>query len=110
LGTDQNVYLPEYNDVQFPVGTVLTFVNTSGNTRRIYTSSYDNNNIGISGTNNTSQNYGGGNMYLEIPYYNGGNIVTLLKVYGKPSAGDNAPAGYAYSFWIASGTNLSFDD
>ena len=110
LATSQNVYLPEYNDVQFPVGTVLTFVNTSGSTRRIYTYSYGSNNIGLSGTNNTSQNYGGGLLYLQIPYYNGGNIVTLLKVYGKPSAGDDAPAGYADSFWIASGTNLSFND
>ena len=110
LGTGQNAYLPAYNDVQFPIGTVLTFVNTSGGTRRIYFSTYNGNDIGISGTSYTGTGYGYGDIYLEIPSYNGGNIVTLLKVYGKPSEGDIDPAGYADSFWIASGTGLSFND
>ena len=89
---------------------MLTFVNTSGGTRRIYFSTYGGNDIGISGTSHTGTGYGYGDIWLEIPSYNGGNIVTLLKVYGKPSEGDWAPAGYADSYWIASGTNLSFND
>jgi hypothetical protein len=110
LGKNQNVLLPDYNLTEFPIGTVLTLVNTSGSNRRLYIHNPYNTDVGISGTNSTAQNYGGNDIWLEIPYYEGGNIVTLLKILGKPSEGDGLPAGYAQSFWIASGTGLGFND
>ena len=109
LDTGQNLFLSHYHLVQFPVGTVLTIVNTSGGTRRIYLNA-NVTNVGISGTNNTAYSYGGGNIWIDVPYFLGGNIVTLLKVYGTPDPGTDAPPGYANDFWIASGTNLSFND
>jgi hypothetical protein len=103
----RNIYLGNYNETQFPVGSVITIVNYSGGTRRVY---FDGNNtlMGVAGTNTTSYS---GDIYLEIPFYSGGNIVTLIKVNGEPGQyGNNAPGGYVESGWIASGTNLSFND
>jgi hypothetical protein len=107
LTDSRNIYLGAYNETQFPIGSVITIINYSGGTRRVYF--YGNyTNMGIAGTNTTSYS---GNLYLEIPYYSGGNIVTLIKVGGEPAQFESsAPNGYVESTWIVSGTNLDFSD
>ena len=109
----QNLWLPAATEVDFPVGTVLTIVNWSGDSKYLYYNSGSGYNdwgqttyISISGSNNTEYN----NCYLEIPSYNGGNIVTLIKVREDDDSDYGGQTGYKSSWWIASGSNLSFTD
>lgn len=108
LTGNKELWLGNYNEVQFPVGSVLTFVNVSGSTRYVY---FDGNNtwMGISGTDTTS--YGYTYQVLTIPSNNGGNVVTLMKVGGDLEEVDgNAPPGLVYSRWIACGAGLDITD
>ena len=108
LTDDRHVLLGDYNQVQFPIGSVITLINVSGGTRRVY---FNGNTtwMGVSGTSTTS--YNSSPIYLEIPSYGGGNVVTLIKVVGEPEEfDDNAPPGFVASSWIASGTNLNITD
>jgi hypothetical protein len=108
LTDNREVWLGDYNQVQFPVGSVITLINTSGGYRRVYFNS-SNNWMGVSGTDTTS--YGSYTIYLEIPPHDGGNVVTLIKIGGEPQESDNnAPPGYVYSRWIASGAGLNITD
>jgi len=114
LTYNQDVWLPSYHDVQFPVGTVITIINWSGNTRKVY---YESGDYGWANGNRTTYlGISGGNAdyfnsFLVIPSYNGGNIVTLIKVRDeKMSDYTDTGDGSVTSYWIASGTNLSFND
>ena len=105
---NREVWLGNHNMVQFPVGSVITIINYSGGNRRVY---FDGNNtwMGVSGTDTTSYNYY--QIYLNIPSHNGGNVVTLIKIGGEPDEADgNAPQGYVYNRWIASGAGLDITD
>ena len=114
LTNSQNVWLPSWHDVEFPVGTVLTIINWSGNTRRVY---YESGNYGLANGSRTTQlGISGGdadyyNSFLVIPSYTGGNVVTLIKIRDDKFS-DVSPggAGDVTSYWIATGTNLSFND
>jgi hypothetical protein len=87
---------------------VITLINVSGGDRRVYFNG-DMTWMGVSGTSTTSYNYSP--IYLEIPSYDGGNVVTLIKIGGEPEDfDDNTPPGFVYSSWIASGTNLNITD
>ena len=108
LTDNRHVWLGDYNQVQFPIGSVITLINVSGGYRRVYFNG-DMNWMGISGTDTTSYSYY--QIYLEIPPYDGGNVVTLIKIGGEPEDfDDNAPPGLVYSSWIASGSNLNITD
>ena len=106
LADNRNVWLGSYQQVQFPVGSVITLINISGGTRKVFFNAYQDD-MRVSGTGNTS--YGG--CYLQIPSFSGGNVVTLIKIAGEPTDGDgNLPPGQVNSLWIASGSSIDFND
>jgi hypothetical protein len=90
-----DIYVPDYKDQPFPVGTAITIVNVSGGTIRVRKDNDDEGGtIYGAGTPSTD-------TWWAIPDLGGGNIATLIKI-AQYSAGEGGDG----SVWMLSGPGI----